>query len=405
MLIRKAYKFRLKTDQEIEGKLAQFAGCCRFLWNKALALNLRRLNEKQPLMWYRELAFWLTFWKRTEEHQFLKQTHSQPLQQTLKQLERAFKDGFDTKQPLKRIPKFKRKFSGDSFSYPQGFKFDNRRVYLPKIGWVGFYKSQNIEGAQKNLTVKREADGWYISVQVELEVANPKHSSESCIGIDLGVSRFATLSTGEYYKPLHSFRKHETKLVKLQRNLSRKVKLSNNWRKQKRKIAKHHRKIRNCRNDYIHQITREISKNHAFVFLEDLTIKNMSKSERGSPEVPGRNVKQKSRLNKSILDQAWGIFCNLLRYKLSWLGGVLQFVNPRYTSQKCPKCLYIDPENRLCQSQFKCLKCLYENNADLVGALNILAAGLAAIACQANPRRGRQQEPIGNRKVVLSCVA
>ncbi len=85
MLIRKAYKFRLKTDHEIEEKLTQFAGCCRFLWNKALALNLRRLEEKQPLMWYRELAFWLTFWKRTEEHQFLKQAHSQPLQQTLKQ--------------------------------------------------------------------------------------------------------------------------------------------------------------------------------------------------------------------------------------------------------------------------------------------------------------------------------
>ncbi len=252
--------------------------------------------------------------------------------------------------------------------------------------------------------MKKEADGWYISVQVELEVPDPKHSSQSCIGIDLGVSRFATLSTGEYYKPLHSFRKHETKLAKLQRDLSRKVKYSNNWRKQKRKIAKHYRKIRNCRNDYIHQITRRISKNHASVFLEDLTIKNMSKSGRGSPEVPGRYVKQKSRLNKSILDQGWGIFCNFLGYKLSWLGGVLRFVNPRYTSQKCPNCSYIDSENRPGQSKFKCLKCDYESNADLVGALNILAAGLAAIACQTNPIRGRQQEPVENREGVLSCV-
>ena len=235
MLIRKAYKFKLKTNPKIEKKLAQSAGCCRFLWNKALALNLRRLEEKQPLMWYQELAFWLTFWKKTDEHSFLKQLHSQPLQQALKHLERAFKDGFDSTQPNKRIPKFKKKFCGDSFCYPQGFKIDNRHVFLPKIGWVGFHKSKNIEGKQKNLTVKREADGWYISVQIEIEVSDPVHPSESSIGIDLGISRFATLSTGKYVKSFHSFSKHEESLVKSQKKLSKKVKHSNNWKNKRGK--------------------------------------------------------------------------------------------------------------------------------------------------------------------------
>lgn len=404
MLIRKAYKFKLKTSHEVEQKLAQSAGCCRFLWNKALALNLRRLEKKQPLMWYQELAFWLTFWKKTDECSFLKQPHSQPLQQTLKHLERAFKDGFDSKQPNKHIPKFKKKFYKDSICYPQGFKFDNRRVFLPKIGWVGFHKSKNIEGLQKNLTVTREADGWYISVQVELEIPDPVHPSESSIGIDLGVRRFATLSTGKYFDPLHSFRKQEEKLAKSQKKLSRKVKYSNNWRKQKKKIAMQYRKIRNCRLDYLHQITKEVSKNHAYVFLEDLKIKNMSKSAKGSIESPGTNIKAKSGLNKSILDQGWRIFCNLLNYKLSWLGGILHYVNPQYTSQKCPPCSNIDSKNRLSQSQFKCRKCNYENHADLVGALNILAAGLAAIACQANSIRSRQQEPVGTREEVLPCM-
>lgn len=351
MLIRKAYKFKLKTTPKIEENLSQFAGCCRFLWNKALALNLKRLEEKQALMWYQELAFWLTFWKKTEEHSFLKEAHSQPLQQTLKHLERAFKDGFDAKQPHKRLPKFKKKFCNDSFCFPQGFKFENRRVFLPKIGWIGFHKSQNIEGKQKNLTVKREADGWYISVQVELEVPDPAHPSGSSIGIDLGISRLATLSTGEHIKPLHSYRKHEEKLAKKQKQLSRKVKYSNNWRKQKKKIAKLHRKIRNCRYDYLHQITKEISKSHACVFLEDLKIKTMSKS-----------AKTKSELNKSIIDQGWGIFCNLLNYKLSRLGGILHYVNPRHTSQKCPICLHIDPKNRVSQSQFQCRKCIVDSN-------------------------------------------
>lgn len=403
MLIRKAYKFKLKTTQEIEEKLAQFAGCCRFLWNKALALNLRRLEEKQLLMWYQELAFWLTFWKKTEEHSFLKDAHSQSLQQTLKHLEKAFKDGFDSKQSHRRIPKFKKKFLGDSFCYPQGFKFENRRVFLPKIGWMGFHKSQNIEGKQKNLIVKREADGWYISVQVELEIPDPVHPSESSIGIDLGISRLATLSTGKYFKPLHSFRKYEEKLAKLQKKLSSKVKYSKNWRKQKRKIATLHRKIRNSRHDYLHQITREISKNHACVFLEDLKIKKMSQSAKGSVKSPGTNVQAKSGLNKSIIDQGWGLFCTLLNYKLSWLGGILHYLNPQYTSQKCPCCSYIASENRPSQSQFECRKCHYENNADHVGALNILTAGLAVIACQANSKGSRQQEPVGTREVVLPC--
>ena len=404
MLIRKAYKFKLKSTPELDRQLAQAAGCCRFLWNKALALNLKRLEEKQPLMWYQELAFWLAFWKKTNELNFLKQSHSQPLQQTLKHLERAFRDGFDSKQPNKRIPKFKKKFCGDSFCYPQGFKFDNRRVYLPKIGWVGFHKSRSIEGKQKNLTVKREVDGWYISVQVEIEIPDPVHPSQSSVGIDLGVSRFASLSTGAYFTPLNSFRKHEEKLAKAQKKLSRQVKYSSNWRKQKRKIAKYHRKIRNCRLDYLHQMTGKISKSHAIVFLEDLSIKNMSKSAKGSSESPGKNVRAKSGLNKSIIDQGWGIFCNLLKYKLTWLGGELNFVNPQYTSQKCPRCSNISSQNRLTQSKFQCKKCKYENNADHVGALNILAAGLAVMACQANSIRSRQQEPVGNRKEVLSSA-
>ncbi len=218
MLVRKAYQFRLKTNEDIEQKLAQMAGCCRFLWNKALALNLKRLEGKQPLMWYHELAFWLTFWKKTEELSFLKQCHSQPLQQTLKHLDRAFKDGFDRSQVNKKIPKFKKKFERDSFCYPQGFKFENRRVFLPKIGWIGFYKSRMIEGKPKNLTVKKEADGWYISVQVEIDIEDPVHPSQSSVGVDLGILRFATLSTGEYVEPLNSFRKYEEKLANLQKN-------------------------------------------------------------------------------------------------------------------------------------------------------------------------------------------
>lgn len=404
MLKRKAYKFKLKTSREIEKRCSQFSGCCRFVWNKALALNLTRLEAKQPLLWYNELAFWLTFWKKTEEHGFLKDCHSQVLQQTLKNLDRAFKDGFDKKQSKKRIPKFKHKFRSEGFRYPQGFKIENRRVFLPKIGWAGFYKSRKIEGKPKNLTVSREADGWYFSVQTEIEIEDPVHPSISMVGIDLGISRFATLSNGETIQPLNALKKERNKLANAQRKLARQKKKSNNWKKQKKRIGNIHRKIRNSRNDFLHKTSTAISKNHAVVFVEDLRILNMSNSAKGTSDEPGSCVRAKTGLNRSILDQSWGFFRSQLEYKTAWYGGEVRVVNPKYTSQKCPNCQKIDPENRKTQSEFVCRSCSYENHADLVGAMNVLAAGLAVMACEANSKRSRQQESVGNRERVLPCT-
>ena len=402
MIIRKAYQYKLKTTSDLGMKLSQMAGCCRFVWNKALALNLDRLKSKQNLMWYHELAFWLTFWKKTDELSFLKDCPSQALQQTLKHLDRAFRDAFDKNQTMKKLPVFKRKFCSDRLTFPQGFKFDNRKVFLPKLGWVSFYKSRDIEGTPKNVTVKRCADGWYISVQVEIK--DPVRSGGECIGIDLGIKRFATLSTGQYFSPQNNFRKHEKRLAKQQRKLARQKKHSNKWKKQKHKIAKTHQKIRCCRLDHIHWVTSKISKKHAIVVMENLSVKNMSKSAKGSVESPGKNVNAKSGLNKAILDQGWGEFKAILSYKQAWSGGQLICVDPKYTSQTCPECRNVDLKNRLSQSRFLCNDCGYKENADIVGSKNVLAAGLAVIACQANSAGNRQQEPVRNRKEVLLQV-
>ena len=144
--IRKAYKVRLKTNKEIEMELLRFCGSARFLWNKSLAMNQERLEKGQGILWYRELAFWLRLWKRSEEYGFLKECPSQVLQQKLMDLERAFRDSFDRSQPLKRLPVFKKKGRGEGIRFPQGFKIEGRRIFLPKIGWVGFYQSRPIEG-------------------------------------------------------------------------------------------------------------------------------------------------------------------------------------------------------------------------------------------------------------------
>lgn len=111
MLIRKAYKFRLKTTAKREQKLLQFSGCCRFAWNKALALNVERLRKHHPILRYQELDFWCKLWKASEEYGFLNDCHSQILQQKLQDLDKAFLDGFDKTQPNKRMPKKRKKDS------------------------------------------------------------------------------------------------------------------------------------------------------------------------------------------------------------------------------------------------------------------------------------------------------
>ena len=381
MKVRKAFKYRLNVSKEKQSKFFQFAGCCRFVWNKCWRLNLERLTDKHRILRYTELDFWVKLWKKSEDYDFLKDCHSQLLQQKLKDLDKAFMDCFDKKQPNKRMPRPKKKGMNDSFRYPQGFKINGNNIFLPKLGWYKFRQSRSLEGVPKNVTVSYYAGQWYISIQTEIEVAEPKHPKTNIVGIDVGISKFAVLSTGKYFKSRSYFRKLKRQLAIAQRSLSRKVKFSNNWHKQKKKIQKIHAKIKNSRRDYLNWCSHRISQNHAVIVMEDLKIGNMSRSAKGDIENPGKNVRAKSGLNQSILDQGWYEFRRQLVYKSKWLGGDVLFVNPKYTSQTCPSCKHQSSENRKTQSEFKCVDCGYTNNADVVGAINVCRAGHAQLAC------------------------
>jgi putative transposase len=177
--------------------------------------------------------------------------------------------------------------------------------------------------------------------------------------------------------------------------MSRKVKFSNNWKKARARIQRIHTKIGNCRRDYLHKATTTISQNHAMVCIEDLQVRNMSKSAAGTTEAPGRNVRAKSGLNKSILDQGWFEFRRQLDYKLNWNGGWLVAVPAQNTSRTCPVCGCVSAENRQTQARFACVECGFEENADWVGAINILARGHRVAACGELVQSGRsvKQEP------------
>ncbi|APK24550.1 IS605 OrfB family transposase [Escherichia coli BIDMC 74] len=374
--------------------MRRFAGACRFVFNRALALQNENHEAGNKYIPYGKMASWLVEWKNATETQWFNDSPSQPLQQSLKDLERAYKNFFRKRAAF---PRFKKRGQNDAFRYPQGVKLDqeNSRIFLPKLGWMRYRNSRQVTGVVKNVTVSQSCGKWYISIQTESEVSTPVHPSASMVGLDAGVAKLATLSDGTVFEPVNSFQKNQKTLARLQRQLSRKVKFSNNWQKQKRKIQRLHSRIANIRRDYLHKVTTTVSKNHAMIVIEDLKVSNMSKSAAGTVSQPGRNVRAKSGLNRSILDQGWYEMRRQLEYKQLWSGGQVLAVPPAYTSQRCACCGHTAKENRLSQSKFRCQVCGYTANADVNGARNILAAGHAVLACGEMVQSGRslKQEP------------
>lgn len=387
MQIRKAYKFELMPNGEQTLAMRQYVGCCRVVYNKALAWQNEQYQADNTFKFnYTKIANLLPQWK--DELAWLKDAPSQTLQQSLKNLESSFKNFFAKRADF---PKFKKKGMSDSFRFPQGFKIEqhNNRIFLPKLGWIRYRNSREMMGVAKNITVSQKCGKWYVSIQSEREVEQQAHTATSIIGVDVGITRFATLSNGQVFGAVNSFKQKQTRLAWYQRTLSRKVKFSSNWKKQKGKITQIHSTIANIRKDYLHKTTTTISQNHAMIVIEDLQIRHMSKGAKGTVETKGQNVKAKSGLNRSILDQGWFEFRRQLEYKQAWAGGQVIAVNPRNTSRTCPCCKHIAKENRLTQAKFECVECGYAENADLVGAINILAAGHAVLACGVTVQQGQ----------------
>ena len=362
--------------------MRRFAGSCRYVFNKALALQEARYEQGDKKLGYAGLCRELTEWRHNPDTAWLSAAPVHAQQQALRDLERAYANFF-TKRA--HFPRFKKRGQHDSFRYPdpKQFKLDQRhdRIFLPKLGWLRYRNSREVLGAVKNVTVRFANGKWLVSVQTEREVAQPIPNGGS-IGIDMGVARFATLSDGTFYAPLNSFKRHEVALRKAQRALSRKAKYSSNWRKAKARVQRLHARIGSARRDYLHKTSTAISKNHAMVCIEDVQVRNMSKSAAGTRERPGTNVRAKSGLNKSVLDQGWFEFRRQLDYKLLWSGGWLIAVPPHHTSRTCPNCGHAAAANRPSQARFACVACGHTDHADVVGAINVLRAGHARFACQ-----------------------
>ena len=373
ILLLRGFRFLLKPTPTQRRSFACSAGCARLVWNTALALQQQRRVDKLPLLSYNELCKLLPLWKK--EKPFLKDAPSQALQQRLKDLSQALSEALDAKNP-KQFPVFKKK-GDDSFRYPQHIELSQERskLELPKLGWVSYANSREVTGKLKNVTITQEAGRWYVSIQTEQEIDEPKHPSTSIIGGDLGVAHFLTLSDGTHVDA-PDYQTLEEKIKREQRKLSRKRKGGKNYHQQRTKLQRANKRVRDKREDFQHKLSDNLSKNHAVIVLEKLRVKNMTASAKGTIEEPGKNVRQKAGLNRAILRQGWSEFRRQLKYKCEWRGGRYIEVSPEYTSQRCSECGFVSPQNRKTQSQFACLSCGHAEHADLNAAKNIKTLGL-----------------------------
>jgi len=404
MIVQKAYKFKIKTNAREKAFFSKVAGCVRLVWNKSLALqkaNCEYINQqfarlggcsmneseakKLKKHLYKEYfptgfdiitKALVPIWKKSEELAFLNECPAQSLQKPLGDLDKAFFKAFTKKSGF---PKFKKKGNRDSIHFPQGFKIKDNKIFLPKLGWVKFFKTRNIEGVVKNITVSSDGFGnWFASFCTEEERAIERRVSGE-IGVDLGVTNFLALSNGEIVKKPKTIKNLLAIKKRVARAVSRKKKRGKNRQKAVLVLRKIENKITNIRKDFLQKTSTTLSKNHALIVVEDLKILNMSKSAKGTQELHGKNVKAKSGLNREILSNGWGDFRTMLKYKQEYSGGVFLTINPKNTSRMCSACGVIDGNSRVRQERYACLHCGYEIHADTNAAINILAAGRVAL--------------------------
>ena len=367
----KAIKVRLYPNETQKQLITSQIGATRYVYNRTLALRINAYKKFGMKIGKFDLIKHITKIKKRKSTLWLKDVHSQTLQQSVANMDNAYKHFFKGGG----YPKFKsRHHSRQSFQYPQGVKIENNKVYLPKIGWIKAKGLRtDIVGKIKTVTVSYEAYQYNASILIDIGEQGIRTNNSKSVGIDVGVSLVVADSNGNKVKPLNLIRELSKLRTKAQQ-LSRKKKGSNNRAKAKVKIAKINLHIANKRKDFLHKLSRQYSENQTVV-VEDLKIKNMTSKTKGTVEKPSKNAKAKRGLNRLITQQSWGMFFEMLEYKLKENGGELIKVNPQYTSQTCNKCGHISKENRQSQSKFVCTSCGHTANADINASKNILDRG------------------------------
>ena len=402
----RGFKFKLQPTPEQAQVFRSFAGVCRLVFNLALEQRRDHWRNYQRTtgqnLNYVAQARELTALR--SEFDFVAAVSQTCQQQTLRDLDKAFANFFAGRA---KYPTPRKKGVNDSFRF-QGREVSVEclsgkwsRVRLPKIGWVKFRDTRPIRGVCKNATISLDALGWHISFACEIEHVAPINICPS-VGIDRGIANTLALSTGEMLSLPTSLAVIDRRKRRAQKVLARKKRGSNRRKRALSRVSRLSAKISRIRRDWQHKAALSIARRFGDVAIEDLKIVNMTSSAKGTVEEPGRNVRQKAGLNRSILNQGWRSFETILAYKLEQRGGTLTKVPAPYTSQTCPVCGCIDRRSRDSQARFSCVHCGHEAHADTNAAIEILRRNTASMRMEGlhqhpdEVRTGRRLAPPEN---------
>ena len=375
MEVKQAFRFELAPNQKTRMALAKHIGAARFAYNWGLARLKEALEQGRPLPSAIQLHKEWNRWKRENAPWWVEVSKCAP-QEAFRDLERAVRNW---REGRANFPRFKRKKSLDDNKarLTGSIRVTPRHVKLPRIGKVRTKERTDkllelIQAGKARIlsaTISREADRWFLSLTCVVERPDPElreaGSPEDIVGIDLGLESFITLSDGTKIEAPKPLRKAMRLLERRSRQLSRKQKFSQNFRKASLRLARLHRRVRNIRRDFLHKVTTWLAKTKPVIVVESLNVRGMS---------------QNGHLSQAIHDVGWGMFRRMLEYKCQWYGARLIVVPQDFPSTKaCSNCGEIGPPLPLSQRVFRCEACGLEIDRDWNAALNLWQYGLATL--------------------------
>jgi len=376
----KAIKTRIYPNIEQQYKIVNTFGCCRFVWNQLLNMQIERYHNGGKFVSEFGMNYLIVQLKK--EYPFLKKVDSRSLQRVSRNLSNAFHKLF---KEHSGYPKFKsRKFPKQSYQSSHInnniYQVGEHRLKLPKLGTVYFRSGRQIEGKIKNVTIRLSSTGkFYAVVLVDTEVSKVPDTGQS-VGIDMGVADLMITSDGVKYPTVRfdkitAKKKHywEKRLARRRAQVQKEIawdhhnkvmeprELSDfkNYLKAKHMVAKYSEKVANQRSNYLHNLTKQLVEQYDVIKIEDLKTKNLLKNH---------------KLAQAIANQAWRELRSQLEYKCEWYGKQLVAVNPRKTSQICSNCGYDDGKHTLDIRQWTCPQCGTHHDRDINAAINILKA-------------------------------